>query len=357
MSRPRVAINGLGRIGRLVLRNAMEHDCLEVVAVNDIAPLPELVYLLRHDSIYPEPEVAIGIENDALVWGERRIPCVNEPDPEQLPWGERDVDIVIEASGRFTARADAGKHLAAGASFVLITAPAKEPDATFCVGVNEEQFDPQKHHIVSNASCTTNALAPVAQVLDERFGIVTGFLTTIHAFTSSQALVDTPNKKHRRGRAAAISIVPTTTGAARTVAEVLPQLAGKLNGMAFRVPVADGSVIDFVVQTRKPVTVESVNAALTGASREERLAPIMGVTEDELVSADIVGMSYSALVDLPSTMVLGDHTAKVIAWYDNEWGYARRVVDLASHMAACATPVQVAPAYATSRKAQGPGRK
>jgi len=219
------------------------------------------------------------------------------------------------------------------------------PGKVICI--SHTQFDPQRHRIVSSASCTTNCLAPIAKVLDEAFGIVTGFLTTIHAYTSSQSLVDSPKKKHRRGRAAAISIVPTTTGAAKSVAEVIPRLKGKLNGMAFRVPVADGSVTDFVVQTEKPVTVERVNGALIGASRSERLRPILGVTEEELVSADIVGTTYSALVDLRSTMTLGDRAAKVIAWYDNEWGYSRRVVDMAAYMAECATPASAAAERAT----------
>jgi glyceraldehyde 3-phosphate dehydrogenase len=328
----RVAINGFGRIGRLVFRHLMERDELEVVAANDIAPLDNLVYLLRHDSVHARPEVSIKAEDGLLRWGDQEVRFVSFRDPAELPWHKLEVDLVLEATGFFTNRDDAAKHLEAGAERVIITAPAKGDDLTVCMGVNEDKFDPVEHIVISNASCTTNCLAPVAKVLDDEFGIVTGFLTTVHAYTSSQTLVDAPSKRWRRGRAAAVSTVPTTTGAAIATTKVLPQLAGKMDGLAMRVPVPDGSIIDFVAQTERPVTVEKVNNAFRQAAQTDRLKGILGITDEEWVSADIVGSTYSAVVDAQSTMVLGEHTLKVLAWYDNEWGYARRVADLAAYV-------------------------
>ncbi len=328
----RVAINGFGRIGRLVFRHFMEEDGFEVAAVNDIADPANLAYLLRRDSVHVDPGVEVEAGAGELRWGDRSVRFLSEKDPASLPWKEMDVEIAVEATGLFTRRDDAAKHLEAGADRVLISAPGKGVDLTVCMGVNEEIFDPEKHRVVSNASCTTNCLAPVAKVMDEAFGIVTGFLTTVHAYTSSQGIVDRPHKKWRRGRAAAVSIVPTTTGAAVATTEVLPRLEGKLDGMAMRVPVPDGSVIDFVAQTEKPVTVKSVNDAFRKAAGTDRMKGILGISDDELVSADVIGSTYSSLVDAGSTMVLGEKTAKILSWYDNEWGYARRVVDLAGHM-------------------------
>lgn len=331
----RVGLNGFGRIGRLVFRHLMEEDGrLEVAAVNDIAPLDNLVYLLRHDSVHRAPEVAVEAAEDRLRWGDREIPFLGEREPAELPWDEMEVDLVIEASGVFTKREDAARHLDAGARRVIVTAPSRGADVTICMGVNEDTYDPESHTVISNASCTTNCLAPVAKVLDVEFGIETGFLTTVHAYTSSQAIVDAPSKKWRRGRAGAVSIVPTTTGAAVATTRVLPHLEGKLDGLAVRVPVADGSIIDFVARTERPVTVDAVNDAFRRAAASDRMAGIVGISEEELVSADIVGTTWSALVDAASTMVLGDRTAKVLAWYDNEWAYARRVVDLAAHVGA-----------------------
>lgn len=331
--RTRTAINGFGRIGRLVFRQIMEmKDGLDVVAINDIAPLDNLAYLLKHDSVHSKPSETIKTQGHTLVWGSKEIRYLSERDPANLPWEEMEVDLVIEASGLFTKREDASKHLQAGARQVLVTAPAKGADITICMGVNDDKYQPDSHQIVSNASCTTNCLAPVAKVLDENFGIKTGFLTTVHAYTSSQAIVDAPNKKMRRGRSAAMSIVPTTTGAAIATTKVLPQLEGKMDGLAMRVPVADGSIIDFVAETEKPVTVEKVNQAFRKAAEEKGLKGILGVTDEELVSADIVDSTYSALVDAQSTMTLGNHTVKVLAWYDNEWGYSRRVAELAVRM-------------------------
>jgi glyceraldehyde 3-phosphate dehydrogenase len=326
----KVAINGFGRIGRLVFRHIMEKgDGLDVVAINDIAPLDNLAYLLKYDSVHAKPTETIEVQDNTLRWGSKEIRFLSERDPANLPWEEMEVELAIEASGLFTKREGAAKHLQAGAKRVLVTAPAKGADATICMGVNDDVYDPAKDKIVSNASCTTNCLAPVAKVLDEKFGIKTGFLTTVHAVTNSQALVDSPNKKMRRGRSAAASIVPTTTGAAIATTKVLPQLEGKMDGLAVRVPVIDGSIIDFVVETEKPVTVEKVNQAFRDAAETDRMRGILGVTDDELVSADIIDSTYSALVDAQSTMTLGDHTVKVLAWYDNEWGYSRRVADLA----------------------------
>jgi glyceraldehyde 3-phosphate dehydrogenase len=329
----RVAVNGFGRIGRLVFRHLMENGSgLELIAINDIAPLDNLAYLLKYDSVHSRPKEAIKVQDSNLRWGEKEIRFLSEREPMDLPWEEMEVDLVIEASGLFTKREEAAKHLEAGAQRVLVTAPAKGADITICMGVNDENYQPDEHKIVSNASCTTNCLAPVAMVLDDRFGIETGFLTTVHAVTSSQAIVDSPKKKWRRGRSAMASIVPTTTGAAVATTQVLPHLEGKLDGLAMRVPVVDGSIIDFVVRTEKSVTVETVNRAFREAAEQEGLKGILGITEEELVSADIIDSTYSALVDAQSTMTLGDHTVKVLAWYDNEWGYAKRVADLAELM-------------------------
>jgi glyceraldehyde 3-phosphate dehydrogenase len=329
----KVAVNGFGRIGRLVFRHLMENDEFDIVAVNDIAPLDNLLYLLKFDSVQRTPKLMIQEKDQAFMFGGKEVAFTSEKDPAQLPWKEMGVELVIESTGFFTDREGASKHLEAGAKRVVITAPAKNVDNTICMGVNEEMFDPENDIIVSNASCTTNGLAPVAKVLDDNFGIESGLLTTIHAYTSSQKIVDAPSKKWRRGRAAAVSIVPTTTGAAIATTKVLPQLKGKMDGMAIRVPIPAGSIIDFVAHTEKPVSLESVNQAFKEAANSEKMKGILGVSDEELVSADIVGSEYSSLVDLNSTMVIGDHDVKVLSWYDNEWGYALRCVDLAAHVA------------------------
>jgi glyceraldehyde 3-phosphate dehydrogenase len=329
----KVAINGFGRIGRLVFRHLMKNDDLQVMAVNDIAPLDNLLYLLKYDSVQREPEETIQQSGDGFLFGGQQVRFTSERDPANLPWKELGVEIVIESTGFFTSREGASKHLEAGAKRVIISAPAKNVDKTICLGVNEDEYDPQKHILISNASCTTNCLSPVAKVLDETFGIESGLLTTIHAYTSSQAIVDSPKKKWRRGRAAAVSIVPTTTGAAIATTRVLPQLEGKMNGMAMRVPIPAGSIIDFVVHTEKPVSEEAVNEAFKKAAETERMKGILGVTDEKLVSADIIGSGYSSLVDMNSTMSVGDHAVKVVAWYDNEWGYSLRCADLAAFVA------------------------
>ncbi len=326
----RVGINGFGRIGRLTFRCLTQTDGVEVVAINDVAPLDNLAYLLRHDSVFPDPDVAVAAQDGTLEWGDSAIPYSQIKEPRQLEWGAHDVDVVIEASGQFTARDEAAGHLEAGAKYVIISAPAEGADLTVCLGVNEDRFDPDQHKVLSNASCTTNCVAPVAKVLDEQFGIETGFLTTVHAVTSSQKLVDTPSKKWVRGRSALVSIIPTSTGAAKATSEVLPHLDGKLDGLAMRVPVAVGSIIDLVVHTRDRVTVERINRAFSEAAGGERLRGILGVTEEPLVSSDIIGSELSALVETTSTRVLGDRHLKVLAWYDNEWGYSRRIADLAA---------------------------
>ncbi len=330
----KVAINGFGRIGRLAFRHLMEADGLDIVAINDVSDLNNLAYLLRHDSAHASPSVDARATDGKLHWGDRAIPFLSVRSPAELPWAQMGVDIVVESSGVFTRREDAAKHLDAGARRVILSAPAKGADVTICMGVNEQAFDPDKHTVISNASCTTNCLAPVAKVLDDQFGLVNGFLTTVHAVTSSQTIVDLPHKKWRRGRSALTSIVPTTTGAAVATTEVLPQLAGKMDGLAMRVPVIDGSIIDFVARTESPVSVDSVNKAFREAAHSERMRGILGVSEEELVSKDIIGSTYSALVDVASTKVISDDTVKVLAWYDNEWGYAKRVIDLASYIAA-----------------------
>jgi glyceraldehyde 3-phosphate dehydrogenase len=329
----KIAINGFGRIGRLVFRHLMTLDELEVVAVNDVMPLDNLVYLLQHDSVHEDPHLTIDAHEDTLYWGDRAIRYTTIREPAKLPWAELGVDIAIEATGFFTKRQDAAQHLDAGAKRVIISANGKGADITIVMGVNEDKYDPDEHRVISNASCTTNCLAPVAKVLDEEFGIVTGFLTTVHAYTGSQKLVDAPSKKLRRGRAAAVSIVPTTTGAAIATTKVLPQLEGKMDGLAMRVPVPAGSIIDFVAQTEKSVTVERVNNAFRRAATSQRMKGILGISDEEMVSADIVDSTYSSLVDAQSTMVLGENTVKVLAWYDNEWGYSRRVADLALYVA------------------------
>jgi glyceraldehyde 3-phosphate dehydrogenase len=336
----KVAVNGFGRIGRLVLRHLIDHEVLDIVAVNDIAPLDNLLYLLRYDSVQENPKPEITMKDSSFTFGDKEIRFTSEKDPAKLPWKSLGVDIVIESTGFFTDNEGASKHIEAGAERVIISAPGKNVERTICMGVNEEDFIPHKDKIISNASCTTNCLAPVAKVLDNNFGIQSGLLTTIHAYTSSQAIVDSPMKKWRRGRAGAVSIVPTTTGAAIATTKVLPQLIGKMDGMAIRVPIPVGSIIDFVTHTEKPVSVESVNQAFRNAADSPGLKGILGVTEDELVSADIVGSTYSALVDLNSTMIIGEQDVKVLAWYDNEWAYALRCVDLAAYVADKSYPVE-----------------
>lgn len=334
----KIAINGFGRIGRLVLRNLMElgdtsdGEDVEVVAVNDISDLDNLIYLLKHDSIQNRPQGDIRREKDRILWNGREIRFLSEKDPALLPWQQLGVETVVECSGRFTNREGANLHLEAGAKRVVVSAPSKGADITVCMGLTHNLIDRDKHQIISNASCTTNCLAPIAKILNDTFEIEYGLLNTIHAVTASQKVVDGASKKWRRGRSALLNIIPTSTGAAKATGEVLPELKGKLDGMAMRVPVATGSVVDFVVQTKKEISVERINQALQEAAAAPPYQDILLASDEELVSSDIIGSNYSSIVDLSSTMVLGNHLAKVLAWYDNEWGYARRTAELAAYL-------------------------
>lgn len=328
----KIAINGFGRIGRLVFRQVMELPNVEVVAINDVSDLDNLLYLLRYDSIQQRPDVEIRPGENGFYWGDHHVRFLSMRDPAELPWKELGIDIVVEASGRFVDREGAGKHLMAGASHVIISAPAKKPDITVCMGLTHENIDPQQHRIISNASCTTNCLAPIAKLLNDAFGIEHGLLTTVHAVTSSQNVVDGPSKKWRRGRSALLNIVPTSTGAAKATGEVLPELKGKLDGMAMRVPVADGSVVDLVIHTSRDVTLDEVKALFKDAATKAPYDRLIQASEEELVSSDIIGTRFSAVVDLNSTMTIGSRMVKVIAWYDNEWGYSRRIAELADYL-------------------------
>ena len=334
----RVGINGFGRIGRIFYRAALRDEEFmkefEVVAVNDLTDAKTLAYLLKYDSVHGVLNEDVRAEGDSLIVGDRKIKVVSEPDPAKLPWKELEVDIVLEATGRFTHREGAKKHLDAGAKKVVITAPAKDPDVTIVMGVNHESYDPDKHNIISNASCTTNCLAPVAKVLHSNFGLRRGFMTTTHAYTNDQRLLDLFHPKDvRRGRAAALSIVPTTTGAARAIHLVIPELKGRMDGIALRVPVSDGSVVDLVAELDKEVTKEEVNNAFKEAS-QTYLKGILEYTEEPIVSTDIIGNPHSAIVDGLSTNVLGGkgNLVKVLAWYDNEWGFSCRLVDLLKYI-------------------------
>ena len=331
----RIGINGFGRIGRMVLRRVLEQPGadVEVVAINDLAPIGELAYLLKYDSVHGFLREEVSHDEQAIQVAGKSIRFFEEREPATIPWGPVGADIVIESTGVFRGRQDAGQHLQAGARKVVISAPSNNVDVTIVLGVNEEMYDPARHDVISMASCTTNSLAPVAKVLHEHFGIARLFITTVHAYTSSQALMDKPMRHRRRGRAAALSMIPTTTGAARATALVLPELAGKMDGMAIRIPVPDGSVTDIVVNLEKATSAEEINACLLQASQKPPLQGVLEVNSDEVVSADIVGNPHSSIVDAPSTNVLGGSMAKILAWYDNEWGYSCRLVDLAARLA------------------------
>lgn len=327
----RVGINGFGRIGRNFFRAVRETGAdLEIVAVNDLTDNKTLAHLLKYDSLLGRLDAEVTYDDESITVGDHRITVWAERDPKNLPWGEQDVDIVVESTGFFTDANAARAHIDGGAKKVIISAPAKNEDATFVVGVNHTDYDPAKHDIISNASCTTNCLAPMAKVLDEAFGIERGLMTTIHAYTGDQRLHDAPHKDLRRARAAAINIVPTSTGAAKAVALVLPQLKGLLDGYALRVPTPTGSVTDLTFTAKKDVTVESVNAALRAAAEGE-LKGVLAYTEDPIVSTDIVTDPHSSIFDAGLTKVIGDQV-KVVSWYDNEWGYSNRLVDLTAYV-------------------------
>ncbi|RJP22265.1 MAG: type I glyceraldehyde-3-phosphate dehydrogenase [Deltaproteobacteria bacterium] len=324
----KVGINGFGRIGRNFFRAAYNDPSLEVVAVNDITDAKTLAHLLKYDSVHGRFGEPVAVEDNAIVVGGKRIQVLACKDPSELPWGKLGVEVVIESTGKYTEREGAAKHLAAGAKRVLISAPAKGEDATFVMGVNENRFDPAKHAIISNASCTTNCLAPVAKVLLDTFGIERGLMTTIHAYTNDQKILDLPHKDLRRARAAGVSMIPTTTGAAKAVSLVIPELKGKLDGMAIRVPTPNVSVVDLTVELSKAATAEEINAAVKKAA-DGPLKGILQYVDEPLVSIDFNHDPCSSAFDALSTKVIGGKMAKVLAWYDNEWGYSCRLVDLA----------------------------
>ena len=331
MSPVRVGVNGFGRIGRNLFRAAYEAGSeLEFVAVNDITDAATLAHLLKYDSILGRFPGAVEARDGAIAVGGAEIRVLAERDPAALPWADLGVEVVIESTGLFTKRDDAAKHLEAGARKVIISAPATDPDVTVALGVNfDSAYDPERHHIISNASCTTNCLAPVAKVLHEAVGIERGLMTTIHAYTADQRLQDMPHKDLRRARAAAINLIPTSTGAAKAIGLVLPELDGKLNGLAVRAPVATGSVIDLVAEAGQETSAEEVNASMREAA-EGPLAGILSYTEDPIVSTDVISDSHSAIFDAEQTLVIDGRLVKVVAWYDNEWGYSNRCVELAA---------------------------
>ena len=329
----RVAINGFGRIGRNVFRAARGQDTgFEIVAVNDLTSAATLAHLLRYDSVHGRYPGTVEAGDGKLVVDGKDVKVLSERDPATLPWGDLGVEIVVESTGFFTKREGAAKHLEAGARKVVISAPATGPDITVCIGVNDDQYDADQHHVISNASCTTNCLAPLAKVLVDAFGINLGFMTTTHANTNDQQILDAPHSDLRRARSAAANIIPTSTGAAKAIGLVLPDLLGKLDGISMRVPVQDGSVTDLVAVLDREVTRDEVNAAFEAAADTGRLEGILQYTSDPIVSTDIIGSSYSSIFDSSLTMASGN-VVKVISWYDNEWGYSNRVVDLVSKIA------------------------
>ncbi|WP_002145439.1 glyceraldehyde-3-phosphate dehydrogenase [Bacillus cereus] len=323
----RVAINGFGRIGRMVFRQAIKESAFEIVAINASYPSETLAHLIKYDTVHGKFDGTVEAFEDHLLVDGKMIRLLNNRDPKELPWKELGVEVVIEATGKFNSKEKAILHVEAGAKKVILTAPGKNEDVTIVVGVNEEQLDITKHTVISNASCTTNCLAPVVKVLDEQFGIENGLMTTVHAYTNDQKNIDNPHKDLRRARACGQSIIPTTTGAAKALAKVLPHLNGKLHGMALRVPTPNVSLVDLVVDVKRDVTVEDINEAFKTVANGA-LKGIVEFSEEPLVSIDFNTNTHSAIIDGLSTMVMGERKVKVLAWYDNEWGYSRRVVDL-----------------------------
>ena len=326
----RVALNGFGRIGRNVLRAGLTDPAIEFVHINDLADDAMLAHLLKYDSVHGRFSGEVEAVGGGIRINGQVVPTSATRDPKDLPWSELDVDVVMECTGIFRSRETAGVHLDAGAKRVIISAPGIDPDITICMGVNDEQLKPE-HRIISNASCTTNCLAPVAKVIDQHFGLAGGLITTIHSYTMDQQLLDAPHKDYRRARAAAQNMVPTTTGAAKAVGLVLPQLAGKLNGMAVRVPTPNVSMVDLVFQSERPISTDAINEALSHAADNE-LAGVLGFTTEPLVSNDLIGNPHSSIVDAQSTQVMGSNMAKVLTWYDNEWGFSNRMNDLAKRI-------------------------
>lgn len=329
----KIGINGLGRIGRLVLRHYIENqsNLVDIVAANDLTPIDDLAYLIRFDSIHGKFPYEISFGSDYIQLGSKILKILNEKDPAKLPWKKLGVDIVLECTGLFRRKDDAAKHLTAGASKVIISAPSESADLTIVQGVNESLYNPKIHHVISNASCTTNSLAPVVKVLNDVFGVEHLLVTTVHAYTASQALVDHSARKIRRGRAAAISLIPTSTGAAKATSLVLPILKDKMDALAIRTPVADGAITDIVAELKTNVTVNIVNQAFKTAA-EGKLQGILGYSEDELVSADIIGDTHSGIVDGTSTRVVDNKMIKILVWYDNEFGYAKKLLELAEYI-------------------------
>ena len=328
----KVGINGFGRIGRMVFRAAYARDEVEFLALNDLTDPNTLAHLLKYDSVHGILKAEVKAEEDTIIVNGKKIRVISEKDPGKLPWKDLNVDIVLECTGLFRDRSQASKHLDAGAKKVIISAPAIDPDITLVMGVNHKQYDLKNHHIISNASCTTNSLAPICKVLLDRFGIEKGLMTTIHSYTTDQRLLDFPHKDLRRARAAAVSMIPTTTGAAKAVSLVIPELAGKMNGMALRVPTPNVSLTDLVVQLSRSASAQDVNEAFEEASKGS-MKGIIGYSNEPLVSSDFNGITASTVVDALSTMSIGDDMVKVLGWYDNEFGYANRLVDLAAYVA------------------------
>jgi glyceraldehyde 3-phosphate dehydrogenase len=329
----RVGINGFGRIGRNVFRAARERGSgYEIVAVNDLMEPPIAAHLLRYDTVHGRFAGTVEAGEGALVVDGREVRVLSERDPANLPWKDMGVEVVVESTGLFTKRDTASKHLAAGARKVIISAPATDPDITICIGVNDDRYDAGEHHIISNASCTTNCLAPLVKVLHEAFGIERGFMTTTHAYTQDQQILDAVHRDYRRARAAAANVIPTSTGAATAIGLVIPEMLGKLDGISMRVPVTDGSVTDLIAQVGRETSRDEVNAAFAAAADTGSLTGILRYSEDPLVSSDIVGESYSSIFDSPLTMANGN-LVKVVSWYDNEWGYSCRVADLIQKVA------------------------
>ncbi|UOR11733.1 type I glyceraldehyde-3-phosphate dehydrogenase [Halobacillus amylolyticus] len=327
----RIGINGFGRIGRNVFRAALKNNEVEVVAVNDLTDANMLAHLLQYDTVHGKLDEEVTVNGDNLVVGGKEVKVLSEKDPANLGWGDLGVEIVVESTGRFTQRDDAKKHLDAGAKKVVISAPAKQEDLTVVMGVNEDQYDKDQHHVISNASCTTNCLAPYAKVLNDKFGLKRGMMTTVHSYTNDQQILDLPHKDYRRARAAAENIIPTTTGAAQAVAKVLPELDGKLSGMAMRVPTSNVSIVDLVAELDKDVTAEEVNEALK-AEAEGNLKGILDYSDEPLVSTDYNGNTHSSIIDGLSTLTLENNMVKIVSWYDNETGYSNRCVDLAVYL-------------------------
>ena len=325
----KIAINGFGRIGRLVFRAGYQNKDVEFVAVNDLADAKTLAHLLKYDSTHGILDADVSVANNAIIVDGKELKTFSVREPETLPWKDLGVDVVLESTGKFTDKTGAGKHMEAGAKKVVVSAPAKNPDVTFVLGVNQEIYDKNKHHIISMGSCTTNCLAPIVKILHQEFGIEYGLMTTIHSFTNDQVVVDEPHRDLRRARAAALSMIPTTTGAARAIAEVIPEMKGKLDGLAIRVPTPNVSLVDFVATLSKSTTRNEINDKFREYA-QSAMKGILACSEEELVSKDFNGNKHSSIVDMPNTTVIGGNMVKILSWYDNEWGFSNRMLELLS---------------------------